>query len=145
MSRITKEREGNSMKKKYSLADFPRRDTVTCLDDGAVENVYVPLLTVPDCPQDLMDRANMIINDLLETCPEQEYDVDGLFIYVQLWVTVLSCGKIIHKVCIGIHDGEDHINLYTHSVIPNTDPIYASFRDYFARHLVSLLFDGKTS
>ncbi len=133
------------MKAKYTLADFPHRDTVSCLDDGAVESIYVPLLTEPDCPEDLMERADMIINDLLENSPEQNYDVNDLFVYVQLWVRALQDGKIVYEIYTGIHDREDHMNLYTHIKLLKTDPVYASFKNYFLRHLIALLFDEKAA
>lgn len=132
------------MAKKYTLADFPHRDTVNCLNDGDVKRIYIPLLTEPDCPIDLMDKANCIINDLLASCPEQKYNVNDLFIYVQLWVTVLKCGRIVHSIDVGIFDSEDHINLSTRYIVLNTDPVYSAFKEYFSRKLTSVLFD-KTS
>lgn len=133
------------MKKKYTFADFPRRDTANCLNDGDVARIYIPLLTEPGCPADLMERADSIINEMLASCPETIHNIKNLFIYVQLWITVLRNGRILHEISAGILREDDKINLYERSVVLRTDPVYASFKEYFSRNLISLLFDEGAS
>lgn len=133
------------MKKRYAFKDFPHRDTVNSLNDGSTERIYVPLVLSPDCPSDLMEKVDSIINSMIASRPDQKYDTSDLFIYVQLWITILRSGRIVHEIDTGILSHDETADLYNRYVVLCTDPVYPSYKRYFSDYLFSLLFDEKAS
>lgn len=135
-------REGRFMLSKYKFGKIDRQN---CFEDGVSNILYFPITDSEDFPQEIRDKAENIIDGMINTYEvdnNYKLDLNRLHLNMRMVVFIDKSGKWSKEISIvisGISISDD-IWIEGEYSIEDGDSLYKPFRAYFMKQLEEKLF-----